>query len=69
MNGVHIVNKRLHRLVNTAYGAVHSVLAPALLPFQAVERSFQEVVDRSIIEVREVHTSKCLNFLQFLNIR
>ena len=43
------MDKRLHRLVNAADGAVHGVLQDTLLAFQTVQRAGEEVVHFLII--------------------
>ena len=49
MDGIHVMDKRLHRLVDAADGAVHGVLQDTLLAFQTVQRAGEEVVHFLII--------------------
>ena len=68
MDGIHIVDKRLHRLMDTADGAVHCVLKPAFGSLQAVKRPFEVILQGCIIVFRKIFAGNVLNLFQFLDI-
>ena len=68
VDGVHVVDKGLHRLVHAPYGLVHGMLLGALLPGQSVERSFDVVDERLIVEVLVTLSVEFFQVFQFLDV-
>ena len=68
MDGVHIMDESLHRLMHTAHGLIDGVLLGALLARQPVERLLEIVYQRLIVETLVVLAVQFLQRLEFLYI-
>ena len=69
MDGVHIVDEGLHRLMHAAHGLVDGVLLGALLARQSVEGLLDVVHQRLVVEVLVALAVQFLQRLEFLDIR
>ena len=69
MDGVHVVDECLHRLMHAVHGLVDGVLLQAFAALQSVERLLYVVVDRRIIEVAQVFACQLLQVLHLFLVR
>ena len=68
MYGIHIVNKRLHRLMYTAYRAIDRLLLDSFFACQSVEFLIEIIIDRCLIKMRIICVHKFFNDLYLLDI-
>ena len=68
MDGIHIVDKRLHGLMHTSHSLVDGMLLGTLLTRQAVERLLDIIHQRLLIEILIALTIQVLKGFQLLNI-
>ena len=68
MDGVHVMDERLHGLVHTAHGLVDGMLLGALLTCQSIERFLDIVDQRFVVKILVTLTVEILQSLQFLDI-
>ena len=69
MDGVHVVDKRLHGLVHALGGAVDGLLQGALAARQTLQRADDVVLDRRVIEVVVVLAGGLLDIFHLLDKR
>ena len=67
VDGVHIVDKRLHGLVHTRHGAVDGMLHHPLAAGKAVEVAVLEVFEHHLIHVGEVFAVEALEIFDLLD--
>ena len=68
MDGIHIMDKRLHGLMHTSHSLIDSMLLGTLLSQQTIQRFLDIVHQWLIIEILIVLTIQVLKCLQFLDI-
>ena len=68
MDGVHIVDESLHRLMDTSHGLVDSMLLGTFLTRQTIERLLDIIQQRLLIEILIVLARQILKGLQLLDI-
>ena len=68
MDGVHIVDESLHRLVYTSHGLVDGVLLGTLLAGQSVEGFLDIVHQRLVVEILVTLAVQILQRFQFLDV-
>ena len=69
VDGVHVVDKGLHRLVDTGHGLVDGVLQQSLFTFETFELLAEIVLELSLIEMGEVFAGECLEVFYLLDKR
>ena len=69
MDGVHVMDKGLHSLMNPAYSLVDGMLLDALSALESCQGSLQEVVYGSIVQLAVVLGIQLLQHLHLLDIR
>ena len=67
MDGVHVVDESLHRLVDAGHRAVDSELYDPLFTLQSVEVAREIVVDFALIQMREVLSVELFEAFHLLN--
>ena len=68
MDGIHVVDKGLHRLMHTTYRLIDGVLLGTFLTLQPVERFLDIVYQRLVVKILVTLTIEILQSLQLLNI-
>ena len=68
MDGIHIMYECFHRLVHTPYRLVDGMLFHALSAFEAIERTLQIVINRSVVKLTKVLAAERLKSLDFFDI-
>ena len=69
VDGVHIVDKRLHRLMNTVDGAVDGVLQHTVDAFESVEGTADEIFNLGIVKRGIILAVEVFQHLDFLHKR
>ena len=67
VDGIHVVDERLHGLMYTAYGLVHGMLQYACLALKAVEVLDEVIVEGDLIEMAVVGAEEFLELLHLLD--
>ena len=67
VNRVHVMDKRLHRLMNTAHRLVHGVLQDALIALQKFQLTLNIVVHLHVIQAAVVRSHESLEVLHLLD--
>ena len=68
MDGIHIVDKGLHRLVHTVNGTVNGMLLHAFIALHKEQILDDIILHRCIVQMLQVHTGKIFDILHFLDV-
>ena len=68
MDGVHVVDECLHRLVYAVDGAVDGVLLEALIALQEDKVCGDIILNLSIVQVLQVHTGEVFDILDLFDV-